>query len=639
MRATSPLVGATLALGLCLLFGLTRGPSAAEGPIGDGSALDRTRGWLTTTGFSPPEMDPATKEPFSWTGDRASITIPRLNRSETYRFALVVQAGRPGPQPVFPTVTVRVDGIRTLDTSVGNDRTTLTVDIPKATQDTLRVDLEVTPTFVPSAEDQRQLGVVVRHVALSPTTMGRLPMPRRSLLEMALGAALLSAVLALFVMSPWIRAACLAAIAGAATFFFWFDLAMLGPWTSRLVWTAGVILGVGLALRLVAGLRASWRGDSSLQAAVAILLILAGLKWWFFVHPQINVGDALFHVHRAEWVWNGRYFFTSITPRPFFEFPYAIGFYVAAWPFSALATTPAERILLLRSLALLADTAAGLAVLLLVRRFWHSAAVLVSCAVAYAACRMSTQVLFAANLTNLFAQALFTIAAAFLALRTPGRGRLGATGAATLPLAGSFLSHFSTLMAGVPTTAALGAGLWVRGSSQQKRHGLAIVLVLVASLGVAYGLYYSHFHEVYAATFARVASREGEAATRSIAAPPGVKAARLTAETVRNFGWPLLASAGVGLVLLVRSRGEDTLARFVYAWTLSWVVLTALGVFTAVELRANLSFQPVVTVLAAWAAGRLAERRPLGALLAVALVLIVAMDGAREWVWCVAGSP
>lgn len=639
MRITIPLIGAALSVSLCLLVGAIRGPSTAEGPIGDGSALDRTRGWLTTTGFSPPEMDAATKEPFSWTGDRAKITIPRLNRRETYRFTLVVQAGRPGPQPVFPTVTVRLDGVGVLDRVVGNERTTLTLDVPKATRDALQVALEVTPTFVPSAEDRRQLGIVVRHVALTPTAAGRFPLPRQSLAEVALGAGLLSAVLALFAMPGWVRGAGLAAIAAASAFYFWLDLAMLGPWTWRLAWTSGATLGLALALRAAIGARAAWRGDAALQMAVAILLLGGGIKWWFFVHPQINVGDALFHVHRAEWVWGGKYFFTSITPRPFFEFPYAIGFYVAAWPFSTLATTAAERILLLRSLALLADVAAGLAVVWLARRFWGSTAVLVSCAVIYATCRMSTQVLFAANLTNLFAQALFTIAVAFLARRIPGRGRLAAAGVATLPLAGSFLSHFSTLMVGVPTTAALAFGMWVKGSREQKRHAFAMVAILLVSLAVAYGLYYSHFHDVYAATFARVASREGEAASRSIAAPPAVKAVRLTAETVRNFGWPLLSSAAAGLVLLVRSRRDDTLTRFVYAWTLAWIILTAVGVLTAVELRANLSVQPLVAVLAAWAIGWAWERNRLGAWLAVALTLLVAIDGAREWVWCVTGTP
>ncbi len=592
-----------------------------------------------TTGFSPPERDPTSGDSFSWSGGRASLAVPRLDRATPYRFALVVQAGRPGPQPVFPTVTVRVDGVRVLDTVVGNDRTTVTVDVPPSTHDALRIDLEVNPTFVPSAQDQRQLGVVVRRVSLTPADGTRFPLPTRSLLETALGAALLSTILALFAVPAWVRAAGALAIGAAATFFFWFDLAMLGPWPSRLVWTAAVALGIGLVLRAAVGRWGSARTDAALQTAIALLLVGTGIKWWWFVHPQINVGDALFHVHRAEWVWNGRYFFTSITPRPFFEFPYAIGFYIAAWPFSPLASTPAERILLLRSLALWADTAAGLAVLLLARRFWPRGVALPIAALVYVTCRLSTQVLFAANLTNLFAQALFTIAVAVLVLWSPGRGWVARAGAGTVALAGSFLSHFSTLMVGVPTMSALAAGPWTKGTREQKRHATWMLLVLVASLGVAYAVYYSHFHDVYAATFARVAAREGEAATRSIAAPPGVKAARLSAETVRNFGWPLLLTAVAGLALLRRAARDDTLTRVVYAWSLAWLLLTGLGVLTAVELRANLSFQPVVVLLATCTLALWAERGVVGKWLAIAAGLVIASDGIREWIWCVAGTP
>ena len=50
-------------------------------------------------------------------------------------------------------------------------------------------------------------------------------------------------------------------------------------------------------------------------------------------HPLIVVGDGIFQVHRAQVVHGGQYYFTSVTPKPFFEFPYPVALYVFAQPF------------------------------------------------------------------------------------------------------------------------------------------------------------------------------------------------------------------------------------------------------------------------------------------------------------------
>ena len=64
--------------------------------------------------------------------------------------------------------------------------------------------------------------------------------------------------------------------------------------------------------------------------AAAFLLELLAL-----LHPNMPIGDTLFHAHRFQDVLGGRYYFTSIAPGNY-QFPYAPGLYVFAIPFAGL---------------------------------------------------------------------------------------------------------------------------------------------------------------------------------------------------------------------------------------------------------------------------------------------------------------
>ena len=70
------------------------------------------------------------------------------------------------------------------------------------------------------------------------------------------------------------------------------------------------------------------------------------------------IGDALFQAHRFEWVRDGSWFFTSIAPGGY-QFPYAIGLYVAALPFDEYVRGTYGFMALLRILVAVVDTAAG----------------------------------------------------------------------------------------------------------------------------------------------------------------------------------------------------------------------------------------------------------------------------------------
>jgi hypothetical protein len=94
-------------------------------------------------------------------------------------------------------------------------------------------------------------------------------------------------------------------------------------------------------------------------------------------------------------------------------------------------------------------------------------------------------------------------------------------------------------------------------------------------------------------------------------------------------GLPMLAVAGAGLVLIARRRGHEGFGLVLAAWALAWTMLTGLGMFTALTLRANLAAAPAFTGLAALALGTLAARSRVGATMAVLLAGVLAWDGLR----------
>ena len=64
------------------------------------------------------------------------------------------------------------------------------------------------------------------------------------------------------------------------------------------------------------------------------------LKLLVLLHPQMPVGDAMFHAHRFQGVLAGNLYFTSIAPGNY-TFPYPPGFYLFAALFAAASSRAA----------------------------------------------------------------------------------------------------------------------------------------------------------------------------------------------------------------------------------------------------------------------------------------------------------
>jgi hypothetical protein len=416
------------------------------------------------------------------------------------------------------------------------------------------------------------------------------------------------------------------------------DGAFIGTYAARLVRIGAGVAIVGCLVGLI-----GWRwpraaGLPEWPIAVGLVLGVTALELAAFAHPLAQLGDAGFQLHRAQEVLGGRYFFTSITPKPFFEFPYPIALYVVAMPFWRYFTAELDQVLLLRAVTLAANALVGIGFYAAVRRQWTDARAALVCAVLWTLSRAPLEGLSNANLTNVFGQGMFGVAMAGVAWLSAGAVSALSLAGTWLAIVVAFLSHFGTTLVGLPTLGTAGVVLIALGRGPARRAGVWVLVLTLAASAASYAVYYSHFTSVYRQTFARVSSRQPEPQTRSkLVAPPVEKLEQWYAGTGDDYGrpgLPLLATAVAGAVLLARRRPREGVTLVLAGWGLIWVGFTALGVFSPISMRVNLAAAPVFVCLAAHAISALAGRSRLGAVAAGLVGAVIAWDGARICLHC-----
>jgi hypothetical protein len=608
-------------------------PIPVAGPVADGSWIARSRAWFTPRGFSGAETDLRSNRHFSWMGAHADIIVRNIDRARSYRVILRIAAGRGPGLPPPPHLVATVDGVPRLRTETTNETNDYVIEVPPATRDTINVGIDVSNTFVPGANDPRALGVMVDGVALEPVNASF--RPTWSVIGWTSFAAALYALVAAFsgarpavVLIVGMAAAC------AHAWLLALDAAFVGRFAERL---AHIAIGAGIVGAGIGWARHQWPSRTAPEwpLAAGLVLVLGSLKLAFFAHASATIGDSIFQVHRAQYVAAGNYFFTSVTPRPFFEFPYAIALYVHAMPFWSWFPGELDRVLLLRGLSIAADSLVGFAMYVAFRVAWQQPWPAILFAVLWPFARAPFSALCTSNLTNLYGQGIFGVAMGLVGVMatSPSRSPLGWL-AITGLLSVAFLSHFSTVSVGVPLVGLVGVLLVAGASGPVRRVGVGLLISLTLAVAVSYVVYYSHFHEVYRTTIDRVAAREGEAETRSMVAPVSVKAERWRQEVVGAFGIGVLATAALGAVWLLVRRRREGLTLVLAGWGLAWIIFSTLGVFTAIEMRSNLAAAPLLLGLGTFALGSLAAASRLGAAVAVALAAIIAWGGLTLWAAC-----
>jgi hypothetical protein len=623
--AAPPAAGAAAALVVMYAIAMVRGAAPIGGPLGDASWFNRKPAWHATTGFYNPEGTPEGLQ-FSWTAGLATIRIASLDRSVPYRVSLLVRGGRLEASAPFPEVNLTVDGRAAARAPVEGERRRVVFDVPPGPDTGVTIGIHPSHTFVPP-NDPRQLGIIVEDARIEPALGGRFPIAPTVVARVGAATALVGAAAVLCALPLAAAVAASVAIGAGLGWLTMHGAAFLGGYPDRIFWLGA---GSAAAALAVAAVRAIAPGRVWPQAAF-IAIVATAIRIGIFWHPGAPVGDSIFHVHRAQSVMRGGYYFTSVTPRPFFEFPYAIALYVFVKPWWRAIP---DHVMLLRGATLLAEGAAAIVLFFTVWRIWESRRAALLATLFYALSPIAMQTVCISNLTNMFGQSVFTIAVCAIAL---GAGRVG-------PLAGllmaaplvavAFLSHFSTLSIGLPLVSAVVVLLSFAGRPEERRARWWVAgAVIAASIG-SYVLYYSRFHAVYRATWARVTAAEGRAVATSMVGPAGAKLPAFIEHTRGAFGDAALVAAAAGLLLLVVQRRRDPLAIAIWAWAAAFTGFAALGVLTAVEMRATLASQPLVALLAAFALASPPRVRSPAGLVAAAVVLAIAANGLYEWRMC-----
>jgi hypothetical protein len=624
-------VAAPALVGLLVLFCISLRPGAAvqRGPLQGGGGASRTRGWLDASGFFPAEIDG--NRSFSWMGDGARIRLPRLNRSVPYVLSLWVQ---PVSVDVPIDVTATVDGFPLPASRLVPGPQRIDIPIPARPSNRAVIALNASRTVVPGAADSRQLSMRVDDVMLAAAD-GGIRVPLDSVVASIVACVGLGVLIALTIGSGTSSIAIGAAAGGWFGFLLAYDGAVLGPYPDRLE-----TVGIGAALVAGACALVKRRGDAapwSWRQAVGLVALLTACKLALFLHPMVAVGDAIFHVHRTQAVQAGQYFFTSITPRPFFEFPYPPGLYVAVGPFWSSFRTEMEHVWLLRAAAIIVEGLLAIAIYACVIVNWNNRAVALLASVFCLLVPVGFYTLCTANLTNSFAQSLFGMGLLALFCAHTEKGWIPTAAGAALVCA-AFLSHFSTFCTGLPLIAACALAAAVAGRGAPRRVAIALGVALAVAGSISVAVYYAHFIPVYRRTIERIFAREGEAAARSMVAPVTVKIGRAAGLIRYEFGLPILFGACWGSARLMLSRRRDPLTLGLAAWAIVVVGFWLLGVFTAIEMRASLAAQPLFAILLAVAVEHVWGREWWKRAAAVAFVGLVLFQAVADWCECVGAT-
>ncbi|MBI2833689.1 MAG: hypothetical protein HYX76_04615 [Acidobacteria bacterium] len=556
-----------------------------------------------------------------------------LDRRAIWLFSVRVRGARRDPA-ALPEVTIAVDGVTQAARRTTNAFETIEVRLPTFSRGRrgAEITLSVSPTFVPGPQDPRELGVMISRLAMHPESGIVLP-PPSTVGNAMVAAGLFGIALGLLAMTAGsaLAGAGLIALAQAVPISQGFA-PYSGYAASAPLAAAWMVPALVIGIALVEVLRRE-RLRQTARFAAALAASALYLRLLVLLHPDMYLGDAMFHAHRYEYVLAGRYFFTSITPGSY-EFPYAIALYVFALPFSALAHGVDQHVALLRIVVAAVDAVAALLVYPMVVRAWGDRLAAAIAVALYLLAPLDFRVQTVGNLTNAFGQSL---ALAGVALITTGW--IGAQPALNLVwlavvLAAAFLSHTSTVAMLFPLILCIGALYWWRGGPVIRQSGVPIMAAAVAALGLAVVLYYGRFTALYGRELARIGA---EAAAPGIASGPtgqtvAGRAILVPRLAVEAFGWPLLMLAGLGVVRLWHVRRRDRLTLVLMAWAMTCGVFLALGILTPIDMRYYLAALPALAIAGAGAASWLWQAAGWARAAAVALLGWLTYVGAAEWI-------
>jgi hypothetical protein len=577
------------------------------------------------TGMFPAERDEHTQLTFAWTGRDLNIRLPGLDRRREWTLDVRARSGRADPRR-NPSLSFYADGVFISAHQSTAAFESIHVVIPARPQRPrgaiLRMD--VSDTEVPGPNDSRALGVMLDELRIAPA--GHVWPPAGALLGAAAGAAAFGAAIALLASIPAAVAGIVAISVGQAPLLS----RGFGPYTDYPAATAWLAAWIALAVAVIA-LWSARRGTPASAPARFVVAFSAAalfLKLLVLLHPQMPVGDAMFHAHRFQGVLAGNLYFTSIAPGNY-TFPYPPGFYLFAALFERFVTRGAADMNLLRIVALTVDAIAGATLYLAVRRNWTKPWTAALAVVIYQMLPLEFRIFTVGNLTNAFAQSVSVMALAVVAGADFGRFPQRHAVLLTVTLAVAFMSHTSTFAILLSTCVCI-AGLFAWRDTAGRRVSALVLLATLVALTLAVALYYAHFGPTYRAEFSRISTETVSATPYAGGRDLSVRARSVPAYLGSYLGWAALVLAAYGAWHLYQRGTRDRLTLATAGWGLSCTVFLIIGILTPVDMRYYLAAVPAVAV--AGAAGFAALWRPGPArIVAVALLAVVCWGGVITW--------
>lgn len=583
-------------------------------------------------GIFPPERDVATGLTFAWTGADAVVRLPGLDRGADWTLDLRVRGARENNEN--PTLAILADGVTLATEPTSRDWTNVRVVIPALPERRgLTLGLRPSGVFVPGPSDSRHLGVMLDRLSLTPSRI--VIVPRPALKAAAISAAALGGAIALVGVTAGsaIGGAVLLS-AGAASII----ARGFGPFTDYpdiVIRLGGAIALAFAALSLIVQRRRKDRLRNTARFAAAFSAGALFLKLLVLLHPNMPIGDAMFHAHRFQAVLGGNLYFTSIAPGGY-AFPYPPGLYVVAAAFAGLVRRGAADMALLRIVCCSVDAVAGLLLYRIVTSAWNDRLAAAMAVAIYHLIPVEFAVLTTGNLTNAFAQSVAVGALGLMsaAAVTAPRWRGGLALAAVLALA--YLSHTGTLAILFVATVATVVLFAVRGGGPERAAARTIAWATLLAATLAVVLYYAHFMDTYRAEFARIGHETAAAASDAGGRSIGDRLRAVPYYVGLLLGAPVLLFTLLGASEMLRRRPADRLVLALGGSTASCLLFLIIGVLTPVDMRYYLASVPVLAVAAgygaawAWSDGW-ALHRSLWRAAAILFLAVTISTGFHNW--------
>jgi hypothetical protein len=571
---------------------------------------------------------------YAWSRDAVTINLPGLDRQHPWELRLRFRGAREDPA-TLPWVQISVDGVTLDRRQAANHFQDVAVQLPTedGPQRGARITIRCSNTFVPGPGDTRQLGIIIdemRFVRLSRSVMF---VPRPALAAATLGGAIFGAFFGLIGLTAGGAAMAVAALAcGQAAALVHGAGPYTPAYTDLLPWLAVWIAVIGA---LLVSIVQRWMGQrlrNTARFAAAFSVAALYLKLVVLLHPTMPIGDALFQAHRFEWVRGGRYLFTSIAPGGY-EFPYAIGLYLAALPFASLVHGTLGFMVLLRFVVAIADAAAGVLLYPMITRQTGDRLAGAIAVALFHLVPLNFQVQTVGNLTNAFGQSLFFACVALIVFGWATPRRYVRLTLLTLAALAAMVSHTSTFAIFVPMLVLSSLALWrfTQDDQEDAAAGRALLVVTLIALVAAVALYYGHFGGTYAAQFQRIGGEMGKPAELSDPAGRTIaqRAAAVPYYLNIYYGWPAMALAVIGAVTIARRR--DRLTLITWAWLITSGLFLLLGVLTPVDMRYYLAAFPAIALLGGLGASRMWRTGPVAQSIAIVLLAAALVIGVHDW--------